>query len=200
MVFKKGAHLESAQARWLATWLLPVLGFILVGLLFHFPSGFPPNNGASPNPPAFFVGAIQGAISGLVVGTFQALLLRMYFSRVIWWVVATVTALSLTHALGDALPDPIALPLVQALGGVLLGSCYWLALRRCGALPAPWTLATAFAWFVGLTTGLAISNALGTDWQLAHIIAALTTGLVASFTTATLFFRLLRTFEPAAPP
>lgn len=198
MVFNNGARPESAQGVWLATWLLPVLGFILVGFLFHFPSGFPPNNGDELNPPAFFVGAILGALTGLVVGTFQALLLRRCFGRVIWWVAASATALSLTHGLGDALPDPIALPVVQVLGGTLLGSCYWLALRRSGALAAPWILATAFAWFAGLTIGLAISNRLGTDWQSAHIIAGLTTGVAVSITTATLLVRPLRTFKGAA--
>jgi hypothetical protein len=61
---------------------LSVVAYGLVGFMFHFPSGFPPNNGENFNAPALVVGALQGGFTGLVIGSLQAVLLRQYFRGV----------------------------------------------------------------------------------------------------------------------
>ncbi len=188
-MLKKPDALISSPTIWYASWLVSVLGYVLAGLMFHFPSGFPPNNGTSWNPSAFFVGAIFGALTGAVVGSLQGLLLRRYFTGVGRWVAVSVVALGLTHALGDALPDPILLPTIIVLGGLFLGVANSLALAKSGARQILWILAIALAWSVGLTVGLALSDTLGSSWQVAHVVAGLATGVTVSITTAVLFIQ-----------
>ena len=82
MVIKDSAGTQPPWALWLTWVLISVAAYVLVGFAFHFPSGFPPNNGESFNTPALIVGAFQGGFTGLVIGLLKALLLRQYFKGV----------------------------------------------------------------------------------------------------------------------
>jgi hypothetical protein len=198
MMFKSNSPNLAPSIPWFLAWLPSVAGYTLTGLMFHFPSGFPPNNDARFDLPALFVGAIMGALTGLLIGVFQGVILRRYFVGVSGWIGANVAAMAAIHAVGDALPDRIALPVVQVLGALLLGVACWLAVRRNGARRGPWILATAAAWFVGLTMGLALYRQGGSDWQTGHIIVALATGVVVSITTSVLFLSSLRARQAVA--
>jgi len=190
MVIKDNVSTQPAWVFWLIWVVTSVAAYVLVGLAFHFPSGFPPNNGENFNAPALIVGAFQGGFAGLVIGSLQALLLRQYFKGVRWWIIASLLGLSVTHAIGDALSDSIALPVVQIAGGVLLGATQWFVLKSQGLNAVVWTLASAVAWFVGLTLGLAVTKQIGAGWQIGHIIAGLVTGITVATVTGALLVRL----------
>jgi len=168
-----------------------VVAYGLVGFMFHFPSGFPPNNGQNFNALALVVGALQGGFTGLVIGSLQALLLRQYFRGVRGWLAASAVSLALTHAIGDALPDPLALPVVQVAGGLLLGVGQWLVLRSQRLNAVIWIGATGIAWFAGLTLGLTIMKQIVSGWQTQHVVASLITGLAVSVATGALLVQLV---------
>lgn len=166
--------------------------YALVGFLFHFPSGFPPNNGADLNLPAFVVGLVQGVLSGLVVGATQAALLRSWFTDLRRWIAAHVAGLALIHAIGDALPDPIALPVVQITGGLILAMMVWGVLRWSGSNGVVWVLAVAGAWSIGLTLGLGLMARTTLGWAGGHVLAGATTGLFVSGAMGVLWLRSAR--------
>jgi hypothetical protein len=168
-----------------------IVAYGLVGFMFHFPSGFPPNNGENFNVPALAVGALQGGFTGLVIGSLQALLLRPYVKGSRWWIAASAFSLALTHAIGDALPDPIALPVVQVAGGIILGIGQWLVVRIQRLTAVVWIVAMGIAWFAGLTLGLTIMKQIASDWQTQHVVAGLTTGIAVSIATGALFVQLI---------
>ena len=184
----------NPQLTWIV-WLMwtgaSTLGFTFAGLMFHFPSGFPPNNGANWNIPAFVFGLVMGSFSGLVSGGLQALVLRRYFSRARGWIVANIAAFAIIHAIGDALPDSFALLTVQIIGGVILGTALWLVFKLQRASAPLWILAVSVAWFVGLTLGLTIANQFAMDWQMGHIVAGLTTGIAIALATGALLMELM---------
>ncbi len=198
MVIKDNASTQPPWALWLTWVLISVAAYVLLGFAFHFPSGFPPNNGERFNTPALIVGAFPGGFTVLVIGLLQALLLRQYFKGVRWWIVACVVSLAITHAIGDALSDSIALPVVQVTGGLLLGAAQWFVLKNQGLTAVVWTLASAVAWFVGLTLGLAIAKQIGASWQIGHIIAGLVTGISIAAVTGALLVRLVRNLQHGA--
>ena len=171
---------------------ISVVAYGVVGVMFHFPSGFPPNNGEAFSAPALVGGAVQGGLTGLVIGCCQAVLLRRYVTGVRWWLVASGVSFVLIHALGDALPDPIALPVVQLAGGILLGLDQWLVLRSQRLPAGVWIGAVGIAWLAGLTLGLTIMKPLASDWQTQHVVAGLTTGVAVSVATGALCVRLVR--------
>ena len=160
--------------------------------MFHFPSGFPPNNGENFNTSALIVGAFLGGFTGLVIGSLQALLLRQYFKGIRWWIAANVISLALSHAIGDAFPDPIALPVVQVAGGIILGIGLWLVLRSQQLNVVVCIAVIGIAWFAGLTLGLTIMRQAAADWQTQHVIVSLTTGIAVSVATSTLLVQLIR--------
>jgi hypothetical protein len=75
---------------------------------------------------------------------------------------------------------------------VLLGVTQWFVLKRQGLNAVVWILASAIAWYVGLTLGLAITKQIGAGWQIEHVIAGLVTGFTVAIVTGALLVRLVR--------
>jgi len=175
----------------LIVWIVvSAAAYSATGLIFHFPSGFPPNNGASLNTGAFVIGLLQGGFSGLVIGSLQALMLRQYFTGVRAWIAANVFSLAIVHAIGDALPDPIALPVVQALGGIVMGISVWRALGGQRLNLVICVIVMGIAWFAGLTLGLTVMKQIAKDWQTHHIVVGVTTGFAVSLATGVLLAQI----------
>ena len=196
----KAEHLRVDWLRALWWFLASTIGFGLVGVLLHFPSGFPPNNGANLVIGNAVFGAILGAVSGIVVGSLQWLALRGRLSRASQWIGTTVLGLGVIHAVGDGLPDPIAIPTVQAIGGIVLGIMQWLLLRREFSRAGWWVLASIAGWLIGLSLGLAIADAIGlmglawtpTVGITQHGVVGVVTGIVSGLMTGGALVWLLR--------
>jgi hypothetical protein len=192
--------LERSKANGLTVvlWLVAsLIGYGLVGAMFHFPSGFPPNTDEF-NLGAFFGGAMQGLLSGLVVGFLQWLVLRRRIDRAGQWVLWTAVGLGVVHAFGDALPDPIALPVVGLVGGLALGAAQWLMLRHIFDKSWLWMVMTGVSWAIGINVGLALIEAMGLcdrPWTpelgaTEHGLVGLLTGIVVGLATGALLGRM----------
>lgn len=186
MILKQDRNARNTLMFWVGWMAVSVIGFTLAGLLLHFPSGFPPNNGAASNPPAFVFGMLIGGLSGLAVGGLQALVLRQYFLRVRMWVVANIVGVGVVHGIGDALPDPAALLTVEYAGGVILGIVLWLAVKNTRASSPLRIGGIAVAWFVGFGLGLFLANNSGMGWEMAHVVVGLTMGVTIALASGAL--------------
>ncbi len=179
-------------------WLVASLvGYGFIGLMFHFPSGFPPNTDAF-NLGAFFGGAMQGSLSGIVVGFLQWLVLRRQVARAGRWVLWTAVGLGAVHAFGDALPDPVSLLTIGLVGGLALGVAQWFMLRHIFDKAWLWPITTAVSWAVGINIGLVIVGAMGLldlPWTpevgaTGHGIVGLAVGIVGGLATGVLLGRM----------
>lgn len=186
MSLKQDRNARNTLMFWVGWMAVSVIGFTLAGFMFHFPSGFPPNNGAASNPPAFVFGMLIGGLSGLAVGGLQALVLRQYFLRVRMWVVANIVGVGVVHGIGDALPDPAALLTVEYAGGVILGIVLWLAVKNTRASSPLRIGGIAVAWFVGFGLGLFLANNSGMGWEMAHVVVGLTMGVTIALASGAL--------------
>lgn len=109
---------------------------------------------------------------GLFYGYLQYILLRRYFPRMGWWILATTISLSLTFLVMDlgqssALAlgmDPSSIPSVVIqlmLVGGFLGAAQWLVLRRHIPNAVWWIPASVVGWgSVGLTEALGVFTVL----------------------------------------
>lgn len=194
------ATFERTQPHWLTVilWLVTnIIDYGLVGAMFHFPSGFPPNT-AEFNLGAFLGGAMQGFLSGLVVGFLQWLVLRRQVGRAGRWVLWTAVGLGVVHAFGDALPDPVSLPIIGLVGGLAVGGAQWFMLRHIFDKAWLWPITIAVSWAIGINIGLVIIRAMGLldrPWTpevgaTGHGIVGLTVGLVGGLATGVLLSRM----------
>jgi hypothetical protein len=120
-------------------------------------------------------------IYGLLYGYLQYTLLRRYFPRMGWWILATTISLSLTFLVMDmgqfiasALGiDPYSVPAVAIqlmLVGGFLGIAQWLVLRRHLPNAGWWIPANMIGWgVVGFTASLGVFTVL--------VYPAVTTGV-----------------------
>ena len=97
-------HARVGVGLWFLWVLASTVGFAFGGFAFHFPFGFPVGTLVSFDPGAAVVGFVQGALTGLVIGTLQWLVLRHWFSGAGWWVLATAVGVAVVHAIGDPYP------------------------------------------------------------------------------------------------
>lgn len=199
--------LERPKANWLtaALWLIAsILGYGLVGVMFHFPSGFPPNTDVF-NSGAFFGGAMQGFLSGLAVGFLQWLVLRRHIAHASRWMLWTAVGLGAVHAFGDALPDRVAIPIIGLAGGLVLGAAQWFVLRYVFDKAWNWIVATGVSWTVGINLGLALIEVMGLRdraWTpgvgaTEHGVVGLVAGIVVGLATGVLLSRMQKRLREA---
>ena len=98
------------------------------------------------------LGFIFGAISGLFIAAPQSLMLRAWGGPVRRWLLFNALGYGVVHALADAIPYR---PITIIGGGIIVGVCQYLALRRALTRPLWWLPVTAVAWWLGfgLTAG-----------------------------------------------
>lgn len=180
------------RRRWLfaTVWaLITIALFTISGFLFHFPGALPPNNGNSFFAAGFAGAVVNGLPAGILVGLSQMFVLRVAGVRSWRWVAGTAVALWLTHTVGDVFPDPLGIPLMVLLGGLLLGALQWWALRWPGRDGLLWMATTAACWSLGLWLGFLMGA--GSHWRTEHILAGLMTGLLLGVGTGVLWLRIL---------
>jgi hypothetical protein len=136
------------------------------------------------------VGFMVGAITGLVIGTLQWVVLRKVIPGAGWWVLATLMGVASVHAVGDTATGFVAFWMLALPSGVVVGILQWLVLRRLGSNVRFWVVASAVGWFVGLISGMAIAEASGlmllTDpngWVKQHSVVGSVTGAVVGMIT-----------------
>ena len=102
------------------------VGYLVVGDIFHFPGG----PGPSLNFEAAAGGAVFGAVTGLLVGMLQWLVLRRRMPKAGRWVWATALGIAITHGIVDGAPDSINLALLTLPGLAVLGGLQARLLHR----------------------------------------------------------------------
>ena len=130
---------------------------------------------------------MAGSATGMVVGGVQGLLLlRRSQVRVRRWLAASVVALLLVHALGDMLPDSVALPLMLALGGLMLGGAQWWGSRWPARVGLVWTAVSTLSWAISFWLAYRIGHTTG-DWRTEHLLVGAAVGIGLGIATATLW-------------
>ncbi len=184
---------------WLLWTLVNTAGFAFGGFAFHFPFGFSSGPPQSFAPENAVVGFAVGAVTGVVIGTLQWLVLRRVISGVGWWVVATLGGVAVVHAVGDAATGFVAFWVVALPSGVVIGILQWLVLRRLGYTARFWVLASIIGWFVGLTLGMALAEFTGlmtltgpAGYATQHAVVGSVTGAVIGAITGRVLIWLVR--------
>ena len=183
---------NSRVGLWLLWVLMSTVGFALGGFLFHFPFGF--SNTLSFDLENARGGFVQGAFTGVVIGTLQFLALRKVISGAGWWIVATLVGIGVVHAIGDSIPDTIAFWMLALPSGVLVGLLQWLVLYRSFSKAGWWVAATSVSWPFGLIVGMVIDQSTGLmllngpdGWAMQHsVVGAVTGAVVGTITGAVL--------------
>jgi hypothetical protein len=201
-IFKPRMKAQTRRPGWAFTtvwFLVTAVGVVLCGFLFHFPGAFPPNNGEAFNLNP--VGAlIAGLGTGVLVGGLQAWLLRRFGLRAWRWLLGSTVALFFVHALGDMLPDSLALPLMVLLGGWLLGLGQWWATSWPVRVGLVWTAVNGIIWAVTFWVGYQAGHAQN-DWRAEHLIVAAAVGVGIGAATAGMWLwpPVLETARNAVP-
>lgn len=169
---------RSIFSRWVAA---TSLGF----LLGYLAARATLNLGVSPMTP--LSAAPRWLLSGLAAAALQSRLLGPVLPRGRTWVVVTSVAFALAGPIAT-IPsaEPMSYGLTWTIGGALIGTIQWLALRRMADCPRWWPLATLIGFGLGgLTYGSGfyllpeeISRQLASLilWVLPGFVAALVTG------------------------
>jgi len=136
--------------------------------------------------------ATGGAITGLVLGAAQWLVLRQVIALSSWWIAATGLGLAAGLALGVVLTGTSVefrpLVLRAALTGGLLGVSQWLLLRRYVAMAGWWGLVIALGWALGWT----VTRAVGVDLSRGWIVFGASGAVVFTALTGLTLLFLLR--------
>lgn len=151
---------ERGWAFWLA-WALVFVGFPIGALAGQAVAG--PATTA-------FGGLVGGAVTGLVLGGLQWIVLRRRLEVSAWWVVTTGLGLGIGLGLGLLLfgADNVGgLPQLRALvTGAALGLAQAWLLRRTGRPALLWALVVTAGWVLGWTITAAVGVDLAPAWTV----------------------------------
>ncbi len=179
-------------------WFLATMfGYVFTGVGTHFPGSFPVGSGVVTafDTNAALFGLFIGSVGGLVIGTFQWLVLRSWLGITWPWLAATAVAVGVTHALGDGLPSSLEWPPLAVAGGLLMAGAQWVALRGRAdrTLLAP-TSGIVFA--LAVIVGVAVADPRSADWRTAHLVAAAVAGGVIGIALGVVLLWTSRAAQP----
>ena len=144
----------------------------------------------------------DGLIIGTGVGIAQALILRRQIGDAGWWILASIVGFGIGKVLGDQVAANLGGLVGSALGGATIGlaagALQWAALRRQGADPGMWVVASTIAWALGWLLIGSIDESNGAPGASAYVLGAVGAAL-AGVITGISMVRLLRTRAPAQP-
>jgi hypothetical protein len=193
---------------WLLWVVMSTVGFVIAGVIGHFPFGFSVGDDANLTVENAVVGFVFGAVTGTIIGALQFVVLRSLLQRLVsrrfafragWWVLATAVGVGVTHAIGDAAPSPVTYAMLAVLAGAVVGILQWVVLRRLVKRAGWWVIASIVGWFVGLIVGMFLANSAGLttstgleDWRTQHAIVGLVAGVVSGAITGIMLVWLFR--------
>jgi hypothetical protein len=144
----------------------------------------------------------DGLVIGAGVGIAQWLVLRRLAGGARWWILASIIGFGIGKVLGDQVTTNLGGLVGIALGGATIGlaagSLQWIELRRQGADPGMWIVASTVGWAVGWLLIGSIDELGGAPSAPAYVGGSLGAAVAGVITGASLL-RLLRTRAPAQP-
>jgi hypothetical protein len=163
-------------------WMLAFLGFPIAGLLAN-------TLGPVDTPVRAL---LAGAVSGLILGLVQWLVLRSHLSLSIWWVVSTSIGMSIglavsTLVLGSETGGNELL-WRAAITGLCIGAAQWLILRNIFPQSAIWIVVLAIAW----TAGWFVTRSAGVDLSFKWSVFGASGALTFQFITGLALYFLFR--------
>lgn len=184
----------------LILWIvLTTISLALVGYIFHYPSSLPANWGTPYNISGAPFGFIIGAMSGLMLGVAQWVLLRRYIKNAKRWLLTTFIGLGVMHSIGDAFPFGQYLLGATILSAVLMSVMQWRILRDVLTRPSLWMTVNIIGWTGGYLIGIWLLNVTRlfprawtpTLGATQHAVLGATQGLVYAIVTGIVFVWLL---------
>jgi hypothetical protein len=176
-------HADTPQFTWLSFGLLvgvTILGYLFAGFL-HMPGGGPPLaiSLRSLDLGAGLVGFVFGAVTGLVAGGLQWIVLKMWLPKARGWILLNALAFGLVHALNDAglfnsLPSSLSL----MVDGLIIGAAQAFALRKALNRSYIWPVVLSTAWLLGFVWAYAFENAIEKNPLLSLWVAYGGAGLI----------------------
>jgi hypothetical protein len=173
------SFLQSLPLRWLvAIVAFPIGGF--VGYLVGGPVSTVP------------AALISGAIAGAIIGSGQAVALKLTRRALVSWVAATTVGLGLALAAVTAVIGQISTTteavMLGAVAGLLLGAGQAFVLHREGVRWSwIWVPASAVAWALGWLVTSSVGVALATGWPVYGLSGA----IVSQVITGVVIWRLI---------
>lgn len=143
----------------------------------------------------------DGLVIGAGVGIAQWLVLRRQAGGARWWILASIIGFGIGKVLGDQvavnLGGLVGIGLGGATIGLTAGALQWIELRRQGADPGMWVVASTIGWALGWLLIGSIDE-LGAPSASAYVVGSVGAA-VAGLITGASMLRLLRTRPPARP-
>jgi hypothetical protein len=128
-----------------------VMYWVIVSIILKFVGGTISVAGQSRITEDYLFPFIVTPTIGLIIGSFQFLLLRRYFYRISWWIAATCFGWMLSFLAGRYLRiyfvDTILNTVLWMITfGLFIGVCQWLVIRRQLDHGALWIAAKLIGW------------------------------------------------------
>lgn len=179
--------------------LLTTISLALGGFIFHYPSDFGVTYGATANIAGAPFGFIMGAVSGLLLGLPQWMLLRHYIKNAKRWIVSTIIGIGIMHSIGDAFPFGQYLLGGTLLSAVVMSVMQKRILRDVLTQPNLWIIVTIIGWVAGYLLGMRLLYASGllprawtpTLGATQHAVFGAVQGVVYAAVTGVIFLWLL---------
>jgi len=191
----------------LVGWILAALcSLFIAGAFFHYPSDFGSVYGARANISGAPFGFILGAVTGLLFGLPQWILLRRFIRQARRWLLTTSIGLGIIHSLGDAFPFAQYLIGATVLGAVVMSVMQRRLLRGVVTQPNMWLVASIAGWVLGYLLAMRLLTASGLllrPWEpnlgaLQHAVFGSVQGLVYALITGTALMWQRRESSPVA--
>jgi hypothetical protein len=185
---------------WLSWTLATAAGMIL---------GFVPFALLMDNLNLLLVRILLPLVAGVLVGLFQWLVLRPYFTQAVEWVLQNGAGWALGFALGLLViqamgKNPLGAVLGYALFGLIVGALQWPMLRREVPHVTAWVIASVIGWALGAYLGGAALNVLAAGGEVSQglesAVISGVTGLVAGAITGLALVWIARQPDAGAKP
>jgi len=144
----------------------------------------------------------DGLVIGTGIGIAQWLVLRRQAGGARWWILASIIGFGIGKVLGDQVAANLGGLVGIALGGATIGltagALQWVELRRQGADPGMWVVASTIGWAVGWLLIGTSDELTGSPAASAYLVGSVGAAVAGVITGGSLV-RLLRTRTTLRP-